>query len=134
MKFRPKLDRLWPFTLFVCLMSAFLSIALISSHGYLAAFWGTASLIALAGGGMGSLGVYWETSPDFLIVRRLWRRREIPWSEVREIRWLDRTSGILSVDIGHRVEDYDWLDLEPSDSDGFIAESRKYAPQAKFEL
>jgi hypothetical protein len=135
-KFRPKLDPAWRSFSGVWLILAFVVciFCLIPRHKYLAALWGATLLIALSASVWAYLSTYWEVTPDCLIVRRLWRKKEIPWPEVREIRWLDRTSGALSVDIGHRVEDYDWFEPEPSDMDGFIAALREHAQQATFQL
>jgi hypothetical protein len=43
-------------------------------------------------------------------------------------------SGTFSISIGHRIEDYDRLYIEPSDQAGLIAALRKFAPHATFEL
>jgi len=43
-------------------------------------------------------------------------------------------SGTFSVSIGHRVEDYERLYIEPADQAGLIAALREFASQASFEV
>jgi hypothetical protein len=77
---------------------------------------------------------YWEMSPQCLLIRKLWKRRQIPWDEVTRVGWRGNMSGTFSIGIGHQIEDYDRLYIEPSDQAGFIAALRKFAPHANFEL
>lgn len=78
--------------------------------------------------------MYWELSPRCLLLRTLWKVREIPWNEITRVGWLGNMSGTFSIGVGHRMEDYDRLYIEPSDQAGFIAALRGYAPHATFEL
>jgi hypothetical protein len=78
--------------------------------------------------------IYWELSPQCLILHKLWKRKQIPWSEVTEIGWLGNMSGTFRINIGHQIEDYDRLYIELNDQTGFIAALRKFAPHANFEL
>ncbi len=78
--------------------------------------------------------IYWESSPRCLLLRKLWQRKEIPWKEITRVGWLGNTSGTFSISVGHRIEDYDRIYIEPSDQAGFIAALRKYASEASFEL
>jgi hypothetical protein len=43
-------------------------------------------------------------------------------------------SGTFRINIGHRIEDYDRLYIEPSDQAAFIAALRQFAPHANFEI
>lgn len=78
--------------------------------------------------------IYWELTPRCLLLRKLWKTKEIPWNEITRVGWLGNMSGTFSISVGHRMEDYDRLYIEPSDQTGFIVALRKYAPHAVFEL
>jgi hypothetical protein len=78
--------------------------------------------------------IYWELNPQCLILHKLWKRKQIPWNEVTDVGWLGNMSGTFRINIGHQIEDYDRLYIEPSDEAGFIAALREFAPHADFEL
>jgi len=91
-------------------------------------------VIAIAVGFLTYRYVYWELTPDCLIVRKLWMRREIPWAEVTVVGWLGPMSGTFRINVGNRIEDYDRLYIEPSDPAGLTAALHKFAPHANFDL
>lgn len=91
-------------------------------------------LIFLGAGALPVYSVYWDLTPDCIVMRKLWRKREIPWTEVTRVGWLGNFSGTFSISVGHRIEDYDRLYIEPRDRTRFIAAFRKFAPHATFEL
>lgn len=92
------------------------------------------TLLALVAVFLAIRSVYWDFTPECLVVRRLWTKREVAYSEVRRVGWLGSMSGTFSISIGHLIENYDRLYIEPGDQAGFVAALRKYAPQADFEL
>jgi hypothetical protein len=77
---------------------------------------------------------YWELSPQCLLLHKLWKRKQIPWNEVTSVGWLRRMSGTFRINIGHQIEDYDRLYIEPSNQAAFIVALREFAPHADFEL
>jgi hypothetical protein len=77
---------------------------------------------------------YWELDSKCLRIRKLRMKRDIPWNEVTDVGWLGNRSGTIRVNIGHNTADYDRLYLEPDDLAGLIAELRKFAPHAEFEI
>lgn len=96
--------------------------------GWLALFiLGTGFILALR-------HIYWQLTPDCLIVRKLWRKKEILWGEVTEVGWLGPMSGTFRLSVGHRIEEYDRIYFEPSDQTGLADALRKFAPQANFDL
>jgi hypothetical protein len=102
-------------------------------HKLLATLWAL-SFLLLPGGFLALRYIYWEPTPDCLIVRRLWRKREIPWSEVTYVGWRGTMSGTFRVNVGHRIEEYERLYFEPSDRAGLADALRKFAPHANFKL
>jgi hypothetical protein len=78
--------------------------------------------------------VYWELGPGGLLVRRFWQQTQIEWSEVTGVGWRGNFSGTFRVNIGHRIENYARLYIEPFDRAGLTAALRKFAPHATFEL
>ena len=102
-------------------------------HKLLVILWAV-SFLLLPGGFLALRYIYWEPTPECLIVRKFWRKREIPWSEVTDVGWRGTMSGTFRVNVGHRIEDYDRLYFEPSDRVGLADALRKFAPHAKFDL
>lgn len=78
--------------------------------------------------------VYWDLTASGIVMHQLWKRREIPWSEVRSVGRLGNTSGAFSISIGHQIEDYDRVYIEPNNQNEFIAEIRRLAPNADFGI
>ncbi|WP_377819802.1 hypothetical protein [Acidicapsa dinghuensis] len=78
--------------------------------------------------------IYWELGPQCLLIRKLWKKKEIPWDDVTNVGWLGNMSGTFCISVGHCVENYDRLYIEPSNSPEFVAALRKFGPHINFEL
>lgn len=134
MRFRPKLGKVWLAILYLGLISVLQFALLIARNRTVAVLWIASSLTGMAAGFVVYRYVYWELTPDCLTVRRLWRKRDIPWIEVTDVGWLGSMSGTFRVNVGHRIEDYDRLYIEPSDRASLTAALHKFAPHATFDL
>ena len=134
MRFRSKVGepfvRSWSGFLLMCVTSVLWAWG----HRSLTVAWIALPPLGAAALSLGVRWVYWELTPSRLIVRRLWKRKEIPWNEVTEVGWLGPMSGTFRINVGHRIEDYDRLYFEPSDQAGLAAALRKFATHATFNL
>jgi hypothetical protein len=124
----------WSAILYLALIPVIQFVLLIPRNRPLAIAGIASFLIAIAAGFLAYRYDYWEFTPDCLTVRRFWRKRDIPWNEVTDVGWLGSMSGTFRVNVGHRIEDYDRLYIEPSDRAGLTAALHKFAPHATFDL
>jgi hypothetical protein len=85
--------------------------------------------------------VYWELSPQCFREHRFGTIREIPWHEVTQVVSIPPNKALsksLVVEFCHNGEvtpftGRDRILATPGDRDGFVAELRRFAPQADFE-
>ena len=134
MRFRSKLG---PPLLIVFLLGLSSVLQLLSFHGErkpIVEVCLALTLVLLSAAFLAFKYTYWELTPNYLLVRRLWRRRRIPWTEVTEVGWMGTMSGTFRINVGHRIEDYDRLYMEPSDHARFREALQRLAPHAKFDL
>ncbi len=77
---------------------------------------------------------YWEVDSTCLRQRNLWKKKEIPWTEVTRVGRFGFTTDTIKISCGHSVEDYGWLYAEPRNRCEFLDELRRFAPHAEFGL
>ena len=70
---------------------------------------------------------YWEMDATCFRERRLWRKKEIAWPEVRSVGKLGYFSGTVSARYGHSIEDYCTIYAEPKDYNNFVEALRRFA-------
>jgi hypothetical protein len=139
MKFPSKIEHLGPMLLALpsCLYSTSMLVQLSFRNRLLTGVYASLFAITAALAFFSLRSIYLELTPKFLIVGRFWKKKEIPWAEVRRVGWLGSMSGTFSISVGHRIEDYDWICFTPGDrtkQTDLIAELRKFALHATFEV
>jgi hypothetical protein len=75
----------------------------------------------------------WEMDATCFRERRLWRKKEIAWPEVRSIGKLGYFAGTVSVRYGHTIEDYGTIYADPTNHDSFVETLHRFASQATFD-
>lgn len=83
--------------------------------------------------------IYWEINSDGLRVRRFWDEKTIPWQEVTRVgAWNPKhaSSDVLAIDYFRSapMSDQGSVIANPEDRQQFLANLRRYAPQAVFDV
>jgi hypothetical protein len=77
---------------------------------------------------------YYELNSDCLRLRKLWKKKEIPWSEVTRVGRLGFSNHDLKIYYGRRIENYDLLVISPWHQTRFIEQMKTLAPNVQFDL
>jgi hypothetical protein len=78
--------------------------------------------------------VYSEMDTSCLRIRKFWKKKEIAWQEVTSAGRFGFGTNCVIVRFGHQINDYGNVIIEPADRNGFLAELRLFAPQAKIDI
>jgi hypothetical protein len=142
MRFRKKFGVLNGANLAIFTLLAILRLA--GKHGgETSSLWTVLEEIALlaipVSEGIAQALIYWDTKPDGLYARRIWRKKMIPWREISRIsafRPNQPSSRYLAIHYSRTAPSPDQgkIVVYPEHRQQFLAEIQKYAPHAIIEV
>jgi len=80
--------------------------------------------------------VYWECNTSGLRERRIWRNKDVPWEEIRQVgKWRPKDETVAVI-FARPAPSFTsgCITADPADRAGFLAALCQYAPQADFDL
>jgi hypothetical protein len=80
---------------------------------------------------------WWKTSPEGLQQKISWRSRFIPWQEITRVsNWPGPGGEGFLIDFARPapMSNRGGIHATPADREGFLAELKRYAPDAEFDL